>query len=63
DDYYGILLLKKDCTDDQIKKRYKKLARLTHPDQNKWPDSQKAFQMLGLAYGVLKDPSKRRSYD
>ncbi|KAH7393724.1 hypothetical protein BKA64DRAFT_710051 [Cadophora sp. MPI-SDFR-AT-0126] len=63
DDYYGILGLKKDCTDDQIKKRYKKLALLTHPDQNKWPDSKQAFQMVGLAYAVLKDASKRSSYD
>ena len=43
DDYYGILGLKEDCTPDQIKKRYKRLSLLTHPDRLNWPDAQEAY--------------------
>ncbi|KAH9203494.1 DnaJ domain-containing protein, partial [Leptodontidium sp. 2 PMI_412] len=62
-DYYGILGLENTCTPDEINKRYKKLAKLTHPDKNKWPDAELAFQRLSTAHDVLKDPSERRSYD
>ena len=62
-DYYAILGLKRDATQDQIKKAYRRLARRYHPDVSKEPDAEKKFKDLGEAYEVLKDPEKRAAYD
>lgn len=64
-DYYAILGVSKDVTDDQLKKAYKKLALKWHPDRNK--DNEKEatakFQEISEAYEVLSDPRKRQIYD
>jgi curved DNA-binding protein len=63
-DYYKILGVKKDATQDDIKKAYRKLALKYHPDKN--PDSKDAeqkFKDVNEAYEVLKDPEKRKKYD
>lgn len=63
-DYYNVLGVKKDATQDEIKKAYKKLARKHHPDLN--PDNAEAhrkFQELNEANEVLSDPEKRKKYD
>ncbi|CZT08612.1 uncharacterized protein RAG0_13610 [Rhynchosporium agropyri] len=62
-DYYTILDLEKDYSPDQLKKQYRKLAKLTHPDKTAWPDAELAFKKLSTAYAVLEDSSERRSYD
>lgn len=61
---YDIMGLKKDATMEEIKKAYKKLALLKHPDKN--PNDQQAaenFQLLQKAYKILSDPKKRERYD
>jgi len=62
-DYYKILGVKKDVTQNEIKKNYRKLARKYHPDINKAADAESRFKELGEAYEVLKDTEKRAAYD
>ena len=63
-DYYKILGLEKDATENEIKKAYRKLAIVHHPDKN--PDNEEAaekFKEIGEAYETLSDPEKRARYD
>ena len=63
-DYYKILGLDKNATDEDIKKAYRKLARKYHPDLNpNNPEANKTFQQLNEANEVLSDPDKRKKYD
>lgn len=59
-DYYSILGVAKDATDDEIKKAYRKLAMKHHPDRG---GSQEEFQKIQEAYSTLGDPNKRTQYD
>lgn len=63
-DYYKILGVNKNATEDEIKKAYRKLAIKYHPDRN--PGDKKAeekFKEIAEAYDVLHDPDKRANYD
>lgn len=63
-DYYEVLGIDKNASEDEIKKAYRKLAIKYHPDRN--PDSKEAeekFKEAAEAYDVLHDPQKRQQYD
>jgi len=62
-DYYEIMGVKRDATQDDIKRAYRKLARKYHPDVSKEARAEERFKELGEAYEVLKDPEKRAAYD
>ena len=63
-DYYKILGVEKDAGDNEIKKAYRKLAIIWHPDKN--PENEEAaekFKEIGEAYETLSDAQKRERYD
>ena len=62
-DYYKIMGVARDASQDEIKRAYRKLARKYHPDVSKEPQAEARFKELGEAYEVLKDPEKRAAYD
>ncbi|MDR0959446.1 MAG: molecular chaperone DnaJ [Propionibacteriaceae bacterium] len=62
-DYYKTLGVKKDASQDQIKKAFRKLARENHPDQNADPKAEERFKEITEAHDVLGDPAKRKEYD
>ncbi len=62
-DYYAVMGLARDATQDEIKRAYRKLARRYHPDVSQEPEAERRFKELGEAYEVLKDPEKRAAYD
>ena len=62
-DYYKILGVSRDASQDDIKKAFRRLARKYHPDVSKEPDAEDRFKDVGEAYEVLKDPEKRAAYD
>jgi len=62
-DYYKIMDLSRDASQDEVKRAYRKLARKYHPDVSKEADAEAKFKELGEAYEVLKDPEKRAAYN
>lgn len=62
-DYYGILGLSRDATDDDIKRAYRRLARQYHPDVNPDPSAHEKFKDINAAYEVLSDDQKRQIVD
>lgn len=62
--YYSILGLNREATQEEIKKAYRRLALKYHPDTNpKDKDAEEIFKEISEAYAVLSDPEKRRIYD
>ncbi len=63
-DFYKILGVNKDATTSQIKKAYRKLAMVYHPDKNPDdPGASEKFHDINAAYEVLSDTEKREIYD
>jgi len=63
-DYYKVLGIDKNASDEDIKKAYRKLARKLHPDLNpNDKDAHQKFQQINEANEVLSDPEKRKKYD
>ncbi|XP_051960189.1 dnaJ homolog subfamily C member 18 [Xyrauchen texanus] len=62
-DFYEILGVPKDASDEDLKKAYRKLALRFHPDKNCAPGATDAFKAIGNAYAVLSNPEKRQLYN
>ena len=63
-DFYEILGVGKNASDDEIKKSYRKLAMKYHPDRNQGDaKSEQKFKETSAAYEILKDPQKKAAYD
>lgn len=61
--YYDILNVKENSTQDEIKKQYKKLVRMYHPDVNSSPEAEEMFKNITRASEILLDEEKRKKYD
>ncbi|MBI4307281.1 MAG: molecular chaperone DnaJ [Chloroflexi bacterium] len=62
-DYYEVLGVPRDATEEDIRKAFRKLAFQYHPDRNKDPSAADKFKEVNEAYEVLSDPEKRARYD
>ncbi|EFA12112.2 hypothetical protein TcasGA2_TC002258 [Tribolium castaneum] len=62
-DPYSILGVTPTCTDDDIKRYYKRQAFLVHPDKNQQPGAEEAFKILVHAFDMIGEPERRAAYD
>ena len=63
EDFYQILGVPRDASQEDIQRAYRRLARTYHPDVNKDPGAEDRFKEVSEAYDVLSDPETRRRYD
>ena len=62
-DPYEILGVATDASPDEIKRAYRKLAHLWHPDKNASPEAEATFKRIASAWEVVGDPTRRRAHD
>lgn len=62
-DYYEVLNVPRNATEDEVRKAYRKLAFQFHPDRNQNADAEQKFKEINEAYEVLSDAARRREYD
>ncbi|CAH2061023.1 unnamed protein product [Thlaspi arvense] len=62
-DYYGVLGINPEADDETVRKRYRMLAVMLHPDKNKCVGADEAFKLLSQAWAVFSDKTKRAEYD
>ena len=62
-DYYAVLGVSRNASQEDIKKAYRRQARKLHPDVNPGTDAEEQFKGVSQAYEVLSDPEKRKSFD
>lgn len=62
-DYYAVLGVARDVSQDEIQRAYRKLARKYHPDVNKSSEAEPKFKEISEAYEALKDKGRRAKYD
>ncbi len=62
-DYYEVLGVEHDATDEDIKRAFRRLAMQYHPDRNREDGAEAKFKEINEAYSVLSDPDKRSAYD
>ncbi|MEO7360445.1 MAG: molecular chaperone DnaJ [Gemmatimonadaceae bacterium] len=63
-DFYAVLNVSREATDDEIKQSYRRLAQQWHPDKNGGSkEAEEKFKTVAEAYDVLRDPQKRAAYD
>ena len=63
-DYYEVLGVARDASEDEIKRAYRKMALQNHPDHNPDnPEAEQRFKEAAEAYEVLRDPERRARYD
>jgi len=62
-EFYKILEINENATQEEIKKAYRRLAAKWHPDRNKSPEATKKMQKINKAYEILGNEEKRKRYD
>ncbi len=62
-DYYEVLGVSRNASEEELKSAFRRLARKFHPDVNDAPDAEEKFKEINEAYGVLSDQEKRAAYD
>ncbi|SVC65431.1 uncharacterized protein METZ01_LOCUS318285, partial [marine metagenome] len=62
-DYYAILQVQKNASQDEIKRQFRLLAKKWHPDKKQSNDAEEKMAQINMAYEVLSNPKRRKMYD
>jgi curved DNA-binding protein len=62
-DFYEVLGVSRDASQEEVQQAYRRLARQNHPDVNKDPAAEERFKEINEAYSALSDPELRKRYD